>query len=310
MPLAGHEQYWIRLGRALLLVTAAVALHGWLIRPSDGPPGSAVRSLPGPTITAGASLAGGSARPVAPPQAGDAVSLRFEIVRVRPLEPRPVADAQMAAADATPVGTTGSASPAPEIMTAGATHTAVGTTDLQEVTARAETGRAEAPIVLSAAHMEASALPRELPGVTAPPLARLTRVPVPADTTVARVAAAPKVPEAGADLSQQKQIVLQILQEYQQAFQRLDVRAAKAVWPSLDDRKLRRAFQQLDRQELRFASCDVVSISGRDANASCRGDLTYRPKVGSRAMTLTEREWTFNLSRADEGWQIVNATIH
>ena len=310
LAVADEEQYWSRLGRALLLVTAAVALHGWLIRPADGPPGSAFRSLPAPTVAASASLAGSTA-PAEAQRARDAVSLHFEIVRAQRLERRPLTDAQMAAGGR-PVGTGGGAPSAPEIMAAVVTDAPVETSGAQQVVmSHSEGAPAEGPAVLSAVHVQSGALPRELPGLTAPPIAGITRLPAPVEATVARVAVAAKAPEAGtADLSRQKQIVLQILQEYQQAFQRLDVRAAKAVWPSLDDRKLRRAFQQLDRQELRFASCDVVSISGRDANASCRGDLTYRPKVGSRAMTLTEREWTFNLSRADEGWQIVNATIH
>jgi hypothetical protein len=110
------------------------------------------------------------------------------------------------------------------------------------------------------------------------------------------------------ELREQEQIVRRILREYTRAFERLDVRAAKAVWPSLDDRALQRAFQELDSQQVRFASCGV-SITGPDANARCRGDATYRPKVGSRVVHLHEREWTFNLSRGEDGWQIVNARM-
>ena len=117
-----------------------------------------------------------------------------------------------------------------------------------------------------------------------------------------------EVPDPTADAQQQKQVVLELLREYTRAFERLDVQAAKAVWPSLDDRALQRAFQQLDGQQLRFDSCGV-SIRGLDANARCRGNATYRPKVGSRVLHLTEREWTFDLSRGESGWQIVNARI-
>ena len=312
-PVRNPEQYWSRLGRALLLMTAAVALHGWLLRPADGPPGSAVRSLPSPAVASSASLVGGIAAPAAAERARDAVSLRFDIVRAERLERRPLTDAQLASAVPAPVGTGGPASTVPQVMAAAAIDApAVSREPEEAVSAKNDSAPAESPLALTAAHLQGTTAPRELPGLTAPPLAGITRLSAPLEPAAAArvVSAAAKAPEAGADLSGQKQIVLQILQEYQQAFQRLDVGAAKAVWPSLDDRKLRRAFQQLDGQELRFASCDVVSISGRDANASCRGDLTYRPKVGSRAMTLTAREWTFNLSRADAGWQIVNATIH
>ncbi|MGH9374474.1 MAG: hypothetical protein ACRD15_23395 [Vicinamibacterales bacterium] len=105
-----------------------------------------------------------------------------------------------------------------------------------------------------------------------------------------------------------KQEVLDILGEYTKAYERLDVQAAKAVWPTLDDRALQHAFGQLDAQRLQFASCGV-SIAGRDAKARCTGEATYHPKVGSRVLRFREREWTFNLSRNARGWQIVEARI-
>jgi hypothetical protein len=111
-----------------------------------------------------------------------------------------------------------------------------------------------------------------------------------------------------AELKKEEETVRRVLLDYTRAFERLDVQATKAIWPTVDDRALQRAFQQLDGQQLRFASCGV-SVSGRDANARCHGDATYRPKVGSRVLRLTEREWTFNLSRDNDRWQIVNATL-
>jgi hypothetical protein len=117
------------------------------------------------------------------------------------------------------------------------------------------------------------------------------------------------VQDARDDAGKEEQVVRQILREYTRAFDRLDVRAAKAVWPSLDDRALQRAFEQLDAQKVQFASCGV-SITGPAANARCLGNATFRPKVGSRVLRVTEREWTFNLARSEGGWQIVNATIH
>ena len=82
------------------------------------------------------------------------------------------------------------------------------------------------------------------------------------------------------------------------------------MYPSVDDRKLQRAFQELEGQQVRFASCGVsISSSGAGANARCRGDATFRPKVGSRIMRLTDREWTFSLSRDGSGWQILDARM-
>ncbi|MGH9309710.1 MAG: hypothetical protein ACRD1U_10075, partial [Vicinamibacterales bacterium] len=104
------------------------------------------------------------------------------------------------------------------------------------------------------------------------------------------------------------ELVRQAVEKYTRAYERLDVRAAKAVWPSLDERELERAFHGLEAQQIRM-SCGRISITGRDANARCSGDATYRPKVGSRVMRLTKREWTFNLSRSDSGWQIADVRL-
>jgi len=119
------------------------------------------------------------------------------------------------------------------------------------------------------------------------------------------------VPANAADeVSKQTEIVLGVLREYSRAYDRLDVRATKAVYPSIDDRKLQRAFQELEGQQVRFASCGVsISSSGAGANARCRGDATFRPKVGSRIVRLTDREWTFSLSRDGSNWQILDARM-
>jgi hypothetical protein len=142
------------------------------------------------------------------------------------------------------------------------------------------------------------------PLVVPPPAPRRDSTPA-----ASRTAAASKTTPAQDDLLEQERIVRRVLGEYTRAFERLDVRAAKAVWPSLDDRALQRAFEQLDGQQLRFATCGVSITGPDDANARCRGNATYRPKVGTRVLHLTEREWTFNLSRGEGGWQIVNARM-
>lgn len=104
-------------------------------------------------------------------------------------------------------------------------------------------------------------------------------------------------------------MVLAVLREYRQAYERLDVGATKAVYPSVDDRRLRRAFDDLQQQQVRFASCDVtISSSGAGANAWCKGDASFRPKIGS-PKHYPNREWTFSLGRDSGGWQILKATV-
>ena len=111
------------------------------------------------------------------------------------------------------------------------------------------------------------------------------------------------------DQRKQEKVVLAVVQQYTRALERLDVRATKAVYPSADDRELQRSFQSLEQQQFHFASCGVkFSSSGDDANARCKGNATYRPKVGSVGRT-TNREWVFSLSRDGGGWQILEARI-
>jgi hypothetical protein len=120
----------------------------------------------------------------------------------------------------------------------------------------------------------------------------------------------PAAPTAADDVIKQKEIVLAVLREYSRAYERLDVRATKALYPSIDDRRLQRAFQELEGQEVRFSSCGVsISSSGAGANARCRVDATYRPKVGSRVVRAIDREWTFSLSRDGSNWQILDARM-
>jgi hypothetical protein len=120
-------------------------------------------------------------------------------------------------------------------------------------------------------------------------------------------AAAARRPDPAAELQKQEQVVRELLERYAYAYERMDVQAAKALHPSLNDRELRRLFKGLNAQQVRLAGCDL-SIVGQGANARCQRSATYRTKVGSQVLRYTN-EWTFNLSRDDAGWQIVDARI-
>ena len=106
----------------------------------------------------------------------------------------------------------------------------------------------------------------------------------------------------------QKAQVWRVLQQYAAAYDRLDVAAAKAVYPNVNESALRRAFNQLQSQRVTLQDCGVT-IAGSDANARCQGEAAYRPRVGSRTLHRASREWTFNLAKADNGWQITKATV-
>lgn len=199
--------------------------------------------------------------------------------------------------------------PAPRANDAGLSAYAVATTG----TGRTDlTGNPVVPAFLAATPVSRRDLneprlpeaPLDLPETRDQPDVPTAIVPA-AVSSPATVAAHDRVDSSRRD----EEVVRQVLQDYARAYERLDVQAAKAIYPTVDSQALQRAFEQLDAQQLAFASCGVV-LTGRDANARCRGDATYRPKVGSRTLRLTAREWTFNLSRDNDRWQIVKATLH
>ena len=113
-----------------------------------------------------------------------------------------------------------------------------------------------------------------------------------------------------ADPAAEQGRVLAVVREYTRALERLDVLATKAVYPSVDARRLRESFEVVEAQRFQLGSCGVsFSSSGRGASAWCLGNSTYRPKIGSRVLRYTGKVWEFNLARDGGGWQILEARI-
>jgi hypothetical protein len=94
-----------------------------------------------------------------------------------------------------------------------------------------------------------------------------------------------------------------VLERYQTAFNDLNASIAKSVWPSLDEKKLGKAFDSLAQQKVTFDGCQI-DVSGVEAVASCHGHARYVPKVGNRAERLEPRTWAFRLQNTSEGWTI------
>lgn len=175
---------------------------------------------------------------------------------------------------------------------------AVGTTGVMPAADTAPAARPEA---------EDSAADRDDPIVTAAVSTTSdAERPAPApDSRLASAAPAVSTPVVRVD---DEDLVRRLLDEFTGAFERLDVTATKAVWPSVDDRKLRRAYEQLAAQRLSLESCGIT-ISGRTANARCQGSATYQPKIGTRPVQIASREWMFDLSKQDAAWHIVNTVV-
>jgi hypothetical protein len=147
----------------------------------------------------------------------------------------------------------------------------------------------------------------------ASPIAPPTPSPVPVTTVAslpraelpARAAVAPATPVATSRGDETR--VTQVLNQYARAYERLDASAARAVWPTVDERALARAFASLESQDLSFDACDV-EVRGTIATASCRGKASYIGKVGNREPRTEQRQWTFELRRdGDDAWKIETA---
>ena len=159
--------------------------------------------------------------------------------------------------------------------------------------------RAEPPIRAAVVSSAIVAEPR--PAVDTPiapsPVAAVPAAPPPrveASASAAPVPVRVPAPEAA---------IQTVLSRYRAAYQELDAAAARAVWPSADTKALRRAFDRLEAQELVFDSC-AVSVSDARAVAVCSGTASYVPRVGKKARRGDQRQWEFELSRADDGWLI------
>jgi hypothetical protein len=95
------------------------------------------------------------------------------------------------------------------------------------------------------------------------------------------------------------------LREYAKAYDRLDAKAAVAVWPTVDQRALSRAFAGLASQTLVFRGCEVVVRAGAiTATASCRGSAEYVRRVGDARVHVEPRQWTFTLNKLAGEWRI------
>jgi hypothetical protein len=121
-------------------------------------------------------------------------------------------------------------------------------------------------------------------------------------TAVVNVPAAVPPPAGAADQAQ----IQRALQRYRSAYDGLDVREARAVWPAVNEAALARAFNSLESQSLTFDAC-AVQLHGEDAVATCRGTARYVPKIGSREPRVEPRSWTFALHRDGDEWKIESA---
>jgi hypothetical protein len=145
---------------------------------------------------------------------------------------------------------------------------------------------------------DAAPIDSPLPLPRTPPPAHADLVP---SVTVAPPPAV--VPPEPAVVRNDTDDVRAVLDRYQAAFSHLDASKAKAIWPSVDEKALGRAFGQLERQEVVLEGCDVM-VAGQRAAAACRGQSSYVPRVGNKAARVEARRWAFTLRKIGESWII------
>jgi hypothetical protein len=127
--------------------------------------------------------------------------------------------------------------------------------------------------------------------------------PAPAAHTAAPPPAAP-VGRAETDAT----AVRGVLEGYARAYSALDAEATQRLWPGVDLRGLRRAFEQLSAQTVQFDRCDVKP-AGDLAEAECVGRTTWVPRVGDRSPRAEARTWQFALARDGTDWLIERVQV-
>jgi hypothetical protein len=163
---------------------------------------------------------------------------------------------------------------------------------------------AVSPVTADASVQPAPSLPDLPPGTSATP------PPVPAlalssarSTTNAPVASASAAKTTVTD----ERLVRAALSVYAAAYNQLDASAVRAVWPSVDQRALARAFDGLISQNITLGQCDV-RVNGVSAHAECAGSAKWTPKVGGGTQSASRR-WRFDFRNTGVDWIIVQVTV-
>lgn len=100
--------------------------------------------------------------------------------------------------------------------------------------------------------------------------------------------------------------IAEALKHLQVAYERRDATLAKAVWPTVNERALARAFEGLLSQSVVFDRCQM-NVSGAAGEVECRGVTTYVPRVGSQYRRTESRQWKFRVQKGDDRWLITSA---
>ena len=145
------------------------------------------------------------------------------------------------------------------------------------------------------------------PVIEAPPINTLPAPAAPSPAAEPPVAAS-ATPAPSVRVVTQRAAVEAVLGQYANAFSALDAGRAKAVWPTVNQKSLERAFDSLEEQEFDLGTCDITVLAPR-ALALCDGSARYVPKVGNRKARTESRRWSFSLRQTGEDWAIESVNL-
>lgn len=140
---------------------------------------------------------------------------------------------------------------------------------------------------------------------TAEPVPAASAPPAPSATPASLSATAATAPVTDTRMRHlaDRAAVRQTLDQYVDAFERMNVAAAAEVWPSVDRRALSRAFAALKSQGMDFDSCEV-DVYDMTAVARCSGSVEFVPRIGGGSTRLAQQEWRFSMRKLPAGWKI------
>ena len=143
----------------------------------------------------------------------------------------------------------------------------------------------------------------DVPAVASAPAATDADLrPAPVDRPVSALSSAAPAPIAAPTVTPAAAIQ-RTLQGYQSAFSRLDVNAVRQVWPSVDQKALAKAFDQLKSEDLTLENCKVT-VTGANAVAACGGKTEYVPKIGSKNARVERHQWRISLQQVADRWVV------
>ena len=166
---------------------------------------------------------------------------------------------------------------------------------------------ASAPRPIAEPGLAPAPAPTPTPTPSPPPAAPPTAAALPpaSPPSAAPPAAAPSAAAASASAIQSNTKGIETtLARYRKAFSALDAGAARAVWPTVNQGSLSRAFERLEQQEVSFEGCQIVDVNDARAEATCQGTASYVPRVGNRTPRVDRRSWRFSLVKVREEWLI------